>query len=118
MFLTACAQNTTVDSSQKVENSVTNITQSTLPPISIEAIKHIGVISILTTDIKNLWTQDFDHYQADLLINVSDAITYYAQQGNLSSPELSKLSYYLRIYSSLALTKTGQKIPHSQLIVH
>jgi len=105
MFLTACAQNSvTVDSSQ-ADNSTSKTSQVTLTSVSVSATTNQAVTSVINTEMNKLWDQNFDHHQAGLLKNVSDAIAFYASQHDLSSNELDKLSYYLRIYSSFGLDK-------------
>ena len=59
-----------------------------------------AVQSLLATDLETLWSQDFDHYQDGLLLQVSRAIAARAAKGDLADKELEKLSFYLRIYSS------------------
>ena len=60
---------------------------------------------ILTADLEMLWSQDFDHYQVNLLIQVSNAISALAQGGDVTSENLDKLSFYLRIFSSFGPDK-------------
>lgn len=55
---------------------------------------------ILKTDIKTLWSKDFDHHQIGLLKQVSDKIVTLARSGSVGDADLDKLAYYLRIYSS------------------
>lgn len=64
-----------------------------------------GVQSILTADLETLWSQEFEHYQEDLLLQVSQAISVLAKGGNLANKDLDKLSFYLRIYSSFGPDK-------------
>jgi len=63
------------------------------------------VAEILATDIDQLWSQDFDHYQTGLLKAVSLAISVEALKGDLANENLEKLTFYLRIYSSFGPDK-------------
>ncbi len=105
MFLTACAQNSNLDNSTKAELSTLENSQAVAVTLSAPTANYDHVNTILNTKLKMIWDQNFDHHQKDLLKNVSDAITYYALQGDLNSKELDKLSYYLRIYSSFGSDK-------------
>jgi len=58
------------------------------------------VLNILSTDVEQLWDQQFDHYQTGLLKDVAEAITAESLTARLDSQSLDKLTYYLRIYSS------------------
>jgi microbial collagenase len=60
---------------------------------------------LLVTDIKTLWSQNFDHYQDGLLLQVSEAISVLAKAGDLANKDLEKLTFYLRIYSSFGPDK-------------
>ena len=63
------------------------------------------VESVLNADVETLWSQDFDHYQTGLLLEVSQAISALAQQNDLANTDLDKLSFYLRIYASFGPDK-------------
>jgi len=63
------------------------------------------VSQVLATDIDQLWSQEFDHYQPGLLKAVADAIYTEALKGDLANENLEKLSFYLRIYSSFGPDK-------------
>jgi len=63
------------------------------------------VTQLLATDVDQLWSQDFNHYQPGLLKSVADAISIEAVKGDLSNEKLEKLSFYLRIYSSFGPDK-------------
>jgi microbial collagenase len=65
--LTACSTN---------ENAV----ESTLS-ISIPSVNPM-VAQVLATDIDQLWSQDFDHYQQGLLKAVADEISIQALKGD------------------------------------
>lgn len=74
-------------------------------PISVErkasSINTAATIQkLLDTDLDTLWSQNFDHSQDGLLIEVAQAISAQAKLGDLQSSDLEKLSFYLRIYSS------------------
>lgn len=60
---------------------------------------------LLETDIETLWSQDFNHYQEGLLLQVSQAISFLAKQGDLTNNDLEKLTFYLRIFSSFGPDK-------------
>jgi len=68
--------------------------------LSTAAIEKLSIIRLLNAELSEQWSNNFDHLQDNLLSDVANAITFYAQQGDLSSKDLNKLSYYLRIYSS------------------
>lgn len=116
MFLTACAQDptsTTEHSSAQtlsIESSTTqnsiaknNTTHNMVTKKSIS--ENDTVIGIMTTPTKLLWSQDFDHNKTGLLKDVANAITFYAQQGDVNTQALDNLTYYLRIYSSFGPDK-------------
>lgn len=63
------------------------------------------VAKVLATDVDQLWSQDFNHYQAGMLKSVAEAISFEALQGELSNDKLEKLTFYLRIYSSFGNDK-------------
>lgn len=92
-MLSACSGNT-ITQVQQQPNS--NTIQAQVDPI---------VAQILATDIDQLWSQDFDHYQAGLLKSVADAISIEALKADLANDKLEKLSLYLRIYSSFGPDK-------------
>jgi len=116
LFLTSqlivgCAQSDLPSSSDPVvahlknnESTVENKNRP-LPSVTLETSQHPSVISVLNTELEMLWSTSFDHQQTNLLEHVSNAITFYAEQGDLQSAELDKLSYYLRIYSSFGPDK-------------
>ncbi|PKI17517.1 hypothetical protein [Colwellia sp. 12G3] len=60
---------------------------------------------MLATDIEQLWSQDFDHYQQGLLQAVAEQISIEALKGDLTNDKLEKLTFYLRIYSSFGIDK-------------
>lgn len=66
----------------------------------IQTVQSEGIKNLLAADLEILWSQDFDHYQNGLLLQISKAISELAQKGDLSNKDLEKLTYYLRIYSS------------------
>lgn len=61
--------------------------------------------NLLSTDLEILWSQEFDHYQDGLLLEVSKAISNLAAKGDLSDKDLEKLTFYLRIFSSFGPEK-------------
>ena len=63
------------------------------------------VAQVLATDVEQLWSQDFNHYQAGMLKAVAEAISIEALKGELNSEKLEKLTFYLRIYSSFGTDK-------------
>ena len=63
------------------------------------------VAQVLATDVEQLWSQDFNHYQAGMLKAVAAAISIEALKGELNSEKLEKLTFYLRIYSSFGTDK-------------
>ena len=90
-ILSACGHSITVGNEVSAEHS------SVLQSAAIE--------SILTTDLNTLWSQNFNHHQNDLLLQVSQAISVLAKKNSLTNnslanEELDKLSFYLRIFSS------------------
>ena len=90
--ITACSFNDEADTA--------NFTQSVLLP-SVNPM----VAQVLATDIDQLWSQDFDHYQQGLLKAVADEISTEALKGDLTNDKLEKLTFYLRIYSSFGADK-------------
>lgn len=84
----ACSYSPLVEKTVERQNNQTQFTKS-------KAVKNI-----LDTDIETLWQQDFNHYQDGLLLQVAQAISELAYNGNLADKDLDKLSFYLRIYSS------------------
>lgn len=70
-----------------------------------QAYQSLAVKSILTADLDILWSQDFNHYQSGLLTQVSRTILLLANNGDLSNPDLEKLTFYLRIYASFGPDK-------------
>jgi len=91
--VSACSTNTLNHSEQQPS---INTLQSQATPM---------VDQLLATDIDQLWSQDFDHYQEGLLKAVADAISSEASKGDLANTQLEKLSFYLRIYSSFGADK-------------
>ncbi|MCW8834130.1 MAG: collagenase, partial [Colwellia sp.] len=79
-----------------------SLNEEKLPPQVVQqpALQTSGVQSILAADVESLWSEEFDHYQKDLLLHVSQAITTLAKAGNLADKDLDKLSFYFRVYSS------------------
>jgi len=85
-------------------NSLSNVEQQ--PSINAtQAQSNAMVAEVLATDVDQLWSQDFNHYQAGLLKAVADAISIEALKGDLTNDKLEKLSFYLRIYSSFGADK-------------
>lgn len=72
--------------------------------VSVPTINPL-VTQLLATDVDQLWSQDFDHYQQGLLKAVSDGISMEALKGDLTNDKLEKLTFYLRIYSSFGTDK-------------
>ncbi|KGJ90018.1 collagenase [Colwellia psychrerythraea] len=64
---------------------------------------------VLATEVDQLWSQKFDHYQRGLLKAVADEISREALKGDLTNNALEKLSFYLRIYSSFGKDKDWTK---------
>jgi microbial collagenase len=91
-ILTACSTNENGDA-----------VESTLS-ISVPSVNPM-VAQVLATDIDQLWSQDFDHYQQGLLKAVADEISTEALKGDLTNEKLEKLTFYLRIYSSFGTEK-------------
>jgi microbial collagenase len=122
-LLVGCAQNELSSASKAAETDIINsqvsaeskdegskgedknVTWGTLPAVSVNVSQDESVINLLNTEVDDLWGSDFNHYQNGLLENIANAITFYAEQGDLQSEELNKLSYYLRIYSSFGPDK-------------
>lgn len=73
-------------------------------PVSVPTVSPM-VTQLLATDIDQLWSQDFDHYQQGLLKAVADGISMEALKGDLTNDKLEKLTFYLRIYSSFGTDK-------------
>jgi len=73
-------------------------------PVSVPTVSPM-VTQLLATDIDQLWSQDFDHYQQGLLKAVADGISMEALKGDLTNDKLKKLTFYLRIYSSFGTDK-------------
>ncbi len=67
---------------------------------SVQYVKSKAVQSLLDIDLEVLWSQDFDHHQEQLLLQVSQAISELTKKGNLADTDLERLTFYLRIYSS------------------
>ena len=92
VVITACSVNDEADT--------TKVMQSVLVPIV-----NPMVAQVLATDIEQLWSQDFNHYQQGLLKAVADEISMEALKGDLTNDKLEKLTFYLRIYSSFGTDK-------------
>jgi len=92
-ILSACSSNTLIPVEQQPSAS---LMQTEVSPM---------VTQLLATDVDQLWSQDFDHYQVGLLKAVADAISIEALKGDLANERLEKLSFYLRIYSSFGPDK-------------
>lgn len=99
-LLSACSQTTASIKPVAIQNISNQQVE-----ITLEAVEKSTVMSVLNTELNQLWSTDFDHQQANLLNDVADAVNFYAQQEDLASKELDKLSYYLRIYSSFGIDK-------------
>ncbi|MCJ8295579.1 MAG: collagenase [Colwellia sp.] len=93
--------------------SVISACSNSLPP-TIEQQENISLVAgqvdarvaqVLATDVEQLWSQDFNHYQAGMLKAVAEAISLEALKGKLNSDKLEKLTFYLRIYSSFGNDK-------------
>ena len=93
--------------------SVISACSNSLPP-TVEQQENISsvagqvdarVAQVLATDVEQLWSQDFNHYQAGMLKAVAEAISIEALKGELNSEKLEKLTFYLRIYSSFGTDK-------------
>ncbi len=70
-------------------NALTNVEQQ--PSINLgQAQLDPMVAEILATDVDQLWSQDFDHYQAGLLKAVANAISVEALKGDLNNENLEK----------------------------
>jgi len=89
----ACSYSPLAEQPIEVSNSKIEIAQP-------EAVKNL-----LATDSEALWSQDFDHYQDSLLLQVSQAISVLAKKGDLANADLEKLTFYLRVYSSFGPDK-------------
>lgn len=90
-ILSACGHSITVGNEVSAEHS--------------SVLQSAAIQSILTTDLNTLWSQNFNHHQNDLLLQVSQAISVLAKKNSLTNnslanEELDKLSFYLRIFSS------------------
>jgi len=97
LLITACS---TKNNHLNEEESFEEITSEIGTKDTNKAIE-----KLLATDIDTLWSQHFDHHQQGLLTQVATSISMWAQKGDLSSNELDKLSFYLRIYSSFGPDK-------------
>ncbi len=93
--INACSHFPTVESNSAADHS-------TKQEIILQSS---AVQSVINTDIEELWSQDFNHYQEGLLLQVGQAISVLAKKGDLANKELDKLSFYLRIYSSFGPDK-------------
>ncbi len=97
LLVSACSNSPVVEQTLEVISSKVHTVQP-------EILK-----KLLAADIQTLWSQDFDHYQNALLLQVSEAISILAKQGDLADKDLEKLTYYLRIYSSFGPDKNWPK---------
>lgn len=75
---------------------------------SASASQHASVQALLATDEKNLWSQEFNHYEPGLLLHVSQAISTLATKSDVTNADLDKLTFYLRIFSSFGPDKEWQ----------
>ncbi len=94
--LSACS-NTNQGASQPLSQNQLVVTNN--------ALTQSTVSSVLQADLEQLWSQNFNHYQDNLLGDVANAIILKAKQGNLADKDLEKLSFYLRVYSSFGPDK-------------
>ncbi|ALO35015.1 collagenase [Colwellia sp. MT41] len=92
-LLAACGSST--------HNTIAQQANTSMTTVAIDPM----VAQILATDVEQLWSQDFNHYQAGLLKAVADAISLEALKGELNNDNLAKLTFYLRIYSSFGSDK-------------
>ncbi|NQZ22705.1 MAG: collagenase [Colwellia sp.] len=99
-LLGACSQLTDITKPVVMTNMIKQSAN-----ISRAAIEKLSITKLLDTELSLQWSNDFDHMQENLLHDVANAITYYAQQGDMSNQALNKLSYYLRIYTSFGKDK-------------
>ena len=83
--------------------STSNSLPSEQPQTSYEA--SIQSQSILNAELEQLWSQDIDHYQPGLLLDVAGNISKLAQKGDLNNTDLERFTYYLRIFSSFGPDK-------------
>lgn len=93
LFTVACSHSPTIEP----------LTQKTLNQHQITP--SIAVQNLLATDIDTLWSQDFNHYQEKLLLQVSQAISSLVKHNDIADLNLEKLTFYLRIYSSFGPDK-------------
>jgi len=93
LVASACSHSPAVEQVKDIQSSKIKTAQS-------EMLKNL-----LATDIETLWSQDFEHYQDGLLLNVSEAISALAMKGELPNADLEKLTFYLRVYSSFGPDK-------------
>jgi len=117
-LLSACSQQTDIT----IPVVMTNVIKQSAT-ISRTAIEKRSITKLLETALTQQWSNDFDHQQENLLNDVANAITYYAQQGDISNKALNKLSYYLRIYSSFGNDKdwpehTASSLNNALLALH
>jgi microbial collagenase len=99
-LLISCAQKTDITEAvvmTKINEQQVNISNA--------AIEKLSITTLLKTELSKQWSTNFDHQQENFLNDVANAITFYAQQGDVSNEALNKLSYYLRIYSSFGNDK-------------
>ena len=101
--LSSCSQSITTEPSSAESATVNK--QASEQVTKLSPLQSLGVQSVLNADIKTLWSQDFDHYQDNLLLEVSQAISLLSKQNNLNDKSLERLSFYLRIYSSFGPDK-------------
>lgn len=96
LLLNACCLSPMTEKSLPARHSLTTDSSVLQSP---------AIQSIINTDLNALWSQDFNHYQNDLLLVVSQAISVLAKNHDLTDQRLEKLSFYLRIYSSFGPDK-------------
>jgi microbial collagenase len=94
----ACSNSPIIEKPQENINSTAEFTQT-------DVAHYKTIKNLIATDIETLWSQDFNHYQDDLLLQVSQSILSLTKAGDLDSKDLEKLTYYLRIYSSFGPDK-------------
>lgn len=102
-LLTICVANACSYSPVTEKNQAPKIGH--IVPTKTDGIESEAIKNLLATDIETLWSQDFNHYQDNLLLQVSQSISVLAKQGDLADKDLEKLTYYLRIYSSFGPDK-------------
>ena len=71
----------------------------------VSYINQAAVQNVLTTDLEQLWSKKYNHYQPKLLSSVALAISELTSLNQLNNQSLDKLSHYLRIFSSFGPDK-------------